>query len=284
MAIEDDSEHVIAFALEPICHRPYFAEARHRFVFAEMRFQAQALVLRKRVQNQNHVETFFALRPIDGGEIVEHVELFVVAAIARNFAQLIGGDEHDGLLAVLRRVSDGIAKPGFQALYELVIERSWSFFRWRWRSWRLRRRGSGGSAVSSRFGRSSRLRWCGWRRRSGRCAFSRRFRWDRRSLRCRFRRIGGRFGSWRLFRGIVSHRFDRPQSSSNDERIRSIAREQPAFLTHPKKQRQRIRTDISDQLRPSREHLCDRARCSRPAKFQERRAWSAARKRRAGCI
>ena len=153
-------------------------------------------------------------------------------------------------LRSMRRFPDGIAKSRFQALHQFVIERSWSFFRRRGRGWRLRRRGCGGSAGSSRFGRSGGLRWCGWRRRSGCCAFSRRFRWNRSSFRCRFRRIGGRFGSWRLFRGIVSHRFDRPQSSSNDERIRSIAREQPAFLTHPKKQRQRIRTDISDQLDP----------------------------------
>src|ERR1700722_12985667 len=161
MTLEDDSKHVIAFALEPICHRPYFAEARHRFVFAEMRFQAQALVLRKRVQNQNHVETLFALRPVDGGEIVEHVEFFFVAAIARDFAQLIGGDKHDSLLAILRRFLDSVAKAGFQTLHEFVIERSWSFFRRRWRSWRLRRCGSGGSAGSSRFGRGSGLRWCG---------------------------------------------------------------------------------------------------------------------------
>lgn len=36
--------------------------------------------------------------------------------------------------------------------------------------------------------------------------------------------------------------------------------------------------------RPSRARLCDRARYSRPAKFRERRAWSAAHIRQAGCI
>src|SRR5271154_1496507 len=42
MAFKDDAEHVVAFAFEPICHRPDFANARHRLILAEMRFQAQA--------------------------------------------------------------------------------------------------------------------------------------------------------------------------------------------------------------------------------------------------
>src|ERR1700677_847759 len=67
MAFEHDSEHVVAFALQPVCRGPDFANARHGFVFGGMRFQAHALVLGKGIQNQNHIESFFALGPVHCG-------------------------------------------------------------------------------------------------------------------------------------------------------------------------------------------------------------------------
>src|SRR3984885_12114978 len=51
MAFEDDSKHVVAFAFQPVRSRPDFADAGDRFVFASMGFQADALVLRERIQN-----------------------------------------------------------------------------------------------------------------------------------------------------------------------------------------------------------------------------------------
>src|SRR3984957_15922470 len=51
MAFEDDSKHVVAFAFQPVRSGPDFADAGDRFVFASMGFQADALVLRERIQN-----------------------------------------------------------------------------------------------------------------------------------------------------------------------------------------------------------------------------------------
>src|ERR1700722_1448292 len=67
MAFEDDSKHVVAFAFQPICSGPDFADAWDRLIFASMCFQAETLVLGERIQNQNYVESFFAFGPVDGG-------------------------------------------------------------------------------------------------------------------------------------------------------------------------------------------------------------------------
>jgi len=178
----------------------------------------------------------------------------------------------------LRRFADGIPKARLETLHQLVIERCGPLFGGRRRRGRFRRRrscGSAGRCGSSGLCRSSRLG-------RNRCGCGRRFWGNGSAIRRRFRRIGGRFGSRGLFRRIVSHRFDRLKSPKRKEPIRSIAREQPAFLTHPKKQRQRIRIDISGRLKSSRARPCGRARCNRPAKSRGKRAWSEGRRGRAG--
>src|SRR5580658_3294088 len=47
MPLEDDPEHVVAFALEPVCHGPNFAHARHRLVLAGVSLQPQPFILGK---------------------------------------------------------------------------------------------------------------------------------------------------------------------------------------------------------------------------------------------
>src|SRR5579859_1681375 len=47
MALKNDAEHVVDFALQPIGRRPDAFYACHRFVFPKQRLDAQAFVLRK---------------------------------------------------------------------------------------------------------------------------------------------------------------------------------------------------------------------------------------------
>src|SRR5580704_5158899 len=67
MAFEDDAEHVVAFALEPISCGPDLDRTRYRLVLSRMRFQAQALIFRKGVENEDDVEALFALGPVHSG-------------------------------------------------------------------------------------------------------------------------------------------------------------------------------------------------------------------------
>src|SRR6202795_3125556 len=60
MTLEHDAEHVEAFALEPVGHRPDSANARHRLAFGCVRLQPQPLILRKRIQIEDHIETLLA--------------------------------------------------------------------------------------------------------------------------------------------------------------------------------------------------------------------------------
>src|SRR5271168_3695010 len=64
MPFENNSKHVEALALEPVRRRPHFADARHRLVLARVSLQTHPLVLRERVQNQDHVEPLLAIWPV----------------------------------------------------------------------------------------------------------------------------------------------------------------------------------------------------------------------------
>src|SRR5271156_6827697 len=69
VTFENDAEHVVAFAFEPIGGGPDFDNASDRVIFTGVGFQAQALVFREGVEIENDVEAFLALGPVHGGEI-----------------------------------------------------------------------------------------------------------------------------------------------------------------------------------------------------------------------
>src|SRR5690348_8882708 len=127
MPFEHEAEHVVALAFEPICRGPKLTDARHRFAVSRMSLQAQPLVLRKRIEVEDYIEPLFALGPVDRRQIGQHVELFLIAAVLRDFPKPRKIDPHDGLLAIERSFANRITEAHFQALHEFVVE--WN---WRW--------------------------------------------------------------------------------------------------------------------------------------------------------
>src|SRR5229473_4415660 len=118
MAFENDAEHVVALAFKPIGRGPDLDHARHRLILCRMRFQAQPFVFREGVEIEDDVEAFFALWPVHRGQVHEHVEFFIVAAMTRDIAQLVRRDQHDGLLAIERGFANGLAETRLQPLYQ----------------------------------------------------------------------------------------------------------------------------------------------------------------------
>jgi hypothetical protein len=272
VSFKHNPEHVIALALHPVRRRPDFANAWRRFRFPRVRLQTQPLVPRERIKIQHDVESFLPLRPVHRGQIHQHVELFFVPAITRNFPQLLHRNQHNCLLPVQRGFANRIPESRLQPLYQFVIQRNRlrrRFFRWRRRSGGFRRRSGGRSAGCNRCSRCRGRSRCSRRFRSGRFSGSRRrggwFRCDRLG-RCRrnwrfgcswlsrrsrnsrqirfgrnrrlFRRAFRRFCGWTFFRRVFDHRFDRLPSPGTRHNPRPTIGSQPAFLTHSKKRHQ----------------------------------------------
>ncbi len=152
MAGKFNAEHVVHFALQPVGRGPDAHHAGRGFAIADLRLDAQALPLGERIKDQHHVKALLALGPIHRRQIGEQVELLLVARVLRDFQQLIGRDDQDGLLAVSPGFANGLAEAGSVALHQFVVQRDGAFLRRRRR--RFRRRGGRGRLCNS--GRTTR--------------------------------------------------------------------------------------------------------------------------------
>src|ERR1700723_3050085 len=69
VAVKSNAKHVENFALKPVRYRPDGNDCVHCFVFAEVGFQTQPLVLREGIEIGDEIESLLAFGPVDGGEI-----------------------------------------------------------------------------------------------------------------------------------------------------------------------------------------------------------------------
>src|SRR5438874_556606 len=141
---ENDPKHVKGFALQPIGRGPNARDARNLFAVARPSLHAQALILRKGVEIEHHVEALVALGPIDGGQVRKQVELFFIAEILCNFRKLRAFHGEDRLLAILDRFYQRRSKLGANAANQLIVQRCLHRHRSLRRHWcgRFRRGGS----------------------------------------------------------------------------------------------------------------------------------------------
>src|SRR5439155_2346057 len=79
MTIEADTEHVVHFALQPVCRRPDLDRAGHDFAVGDQRLHPNPLVTSKGVQNPDHIELLLALRIMQGRYVYAIIEFLLIA-------------------------------------------------------------------------------------------------------------------------------------------------------------------------------------------------------------
>src|SRR6266481_1626049 len=84
MALELDPKHVVNFALQPVSGCPNGDARRDRSAVGDLRFYANPLIARKRIEDPHDVELLFALRIMHSRDIDAVVELLFVAQEAQN--------------------------------------------------------------------------------------------------------------------------------------------------------------------------------------------------------
>src|SRR5580704_18609565 len=85
MSIETDAKHVIHFALQPVRSRPDGNYAGRAGAVSDHRLDAHALIALEGVKNPDQIELLLPLRIVQGGDVDEVIELFL---IAENLEQL----------------------------------------------------------------------------------------------------------------------------------------------------------------------------------------------------
>ena len=130
MPFEDDPEHVVHFALQPVGRGPDALHAGHRLVLADVRLHAQPLILLERIEVQHQVESLLALGPIHRRQIAQPVELFFVAAVdARSPAVARRATTRMACLRSSPGFANRVAESLLVPLHQIIIERDRTFFR-----------------------------------------------------------------------------------------------------------------------------------------------------------
>src|SRR5260370_38735515 len=117
MALENDSEHVEAFALEPIGGAPVADHAVYpRRCPIDAGFYAQPMAQLERIQMIHNVIARLALEPIDGGQVAQEIELEagLIAKRAEQIVPALAADSDSFLAASIFRAEDFIAEALFQ--------------------------------------------------------------------------------------------------------------------------------------------------------------------------
>src|SRR5260370_27382615 len=118
MALENDSEHVEAFALEPIGGAPVADHAVYpRLCPIDADFYAQPMAQLERIQMIHNVIARLALEPIDGGHVAQEIEL-EAGLISKRPQQIIpalAADSDSFPAARIFRAEDFIAAQVFQS-------------------------------------------------------------------------------------------------------------------------------------------------------------------------
>ena len=110
MSLENDPEHVEAFALEPIRRAPHsdHAVAPTASAPSTPNLDADAMAAGQRVELIDDVEARLAFEPIDGGQIGQKIE-FEIRLVAQRAEKIVGAFAIDGesfLVALILRAEN----------------------------------------------------------------------------------------------------------------------------------------------------------------------------------
>src|SRR5208282_899919 len=122
MSVKLDAKHVENLAFQPVGGRPDLHQAGGAIIEGHGNLQTQADVVRKRIEDRDEIEALLAARPIHGGEVLEEIEFFFIAAIPRNFGKLGRVNDKVSLLPIFDRILDNRSEARAVTLDQFIVE------------------------------------------------------------------------------------------------------------------------------------------------------------------